>query len=335
MKKKIVNLGLIGLGGQGEKIASAILACKNLKLVACCHFEKEIADDYAKKYGCLAFISFKKMLQNPLVEAVVIATPNYLHYSQMKLCIAAKKHIFVEKPMTNNCKEAKEIVKQCNASKLVLMVGHNFRREGAIRKMKELIDKGKIGKFVSAEINISHSGGLKFTKDNWRFYQKKCPGGPLIMLGSHAIDTSNYLFGEAKKVAAFIKKLYASTQTPDTSIILAELKSGGLAYICNNYNMPGTHFVKAYGTKGILYFDKNQGVLSFQGEDIDKNPCSLKSIQYKQVNTLQEELEEFGTCILKGKAPETDATAALQVLSVIEAAEESQKKNKFIAVKSF
>ncbi len=329
-KEKKVKIALVGLDGFGKKLAEAISKTSNLNLIACCDSSREIADEYAKKYNCGVFYSLSALLQNKEVEAVALVTPNHLHAQQIKDCFNSNKHIFVEKPITNRLSEAKEIVEKEQAQNLILMVGHNMRRDKAVRKMKELLSQGKIGKIVSAEMNWSHRGGMKLTPDKWRYYKDKCPGGPLIMLGSHMADVSNYLFGPAKKVGAILKKQYAPSETEDTSLMLLELDSGSVVYICNNYNTPGTHFIRIYGTDGILFYNKNLETLSFQGKDKNKKPSQLEHIKYKQNDTKLEEMEEFGNCILQNKKPETGLTQAFNALAIVEAALTSQKENKFI-----
>lgn len=330
--KKAV-LGIIGVRGYGQKLAEAVLAAKNLHLAACYHPEKETAEEYAGKYHCQPFYNFETMLMDGGIDGVIIATPNHLHYEQMKACIENKKHIFVEKPITNALSEAEDIIRECRKKDIILMAGHNFRRMGAMRKIKEYVSNNKIGEFVSAEINISHSGGMGFNESQWRYYKDKCPGGPLIMAGVHAAELSNYFFGPADSVAARVKRLYAPTETEDTSMVLLELESGGVVYICANYNVPSTFFVRVYGTKGILEYNMHKEILTFQGEDIDKKQNSAENINFIKNNTILEELEEFGNCILEGKKPETDGAAAFNALAVVDAALRSQKENKFIKVK--
>ncbi len=330
---KKISLGIIGVGGQGEKIVNTILKTTNLKLAACFHYKKEKAEEFAKKYNCEPFDNLKKMLTDNEIKGVIIATPNHLHYKQIRECLKYKKHIFVEKPITNKLSEAAEVVKEARRKKLILMVGHNVRRNDAIRKIKQLMDSGKIGKLVSAEMNLSHAGGMKISQNNWRFYKEKCPGGPLIMLGIHMVDVSNYLFGEAKRVVSRVKRLYAPTETEDTCLLLVELRLGGIVYLCSNYNVPLTYFIRVYGTKGILEFNRNQGQITFQGMDIERKPCPLEYITYKENDTFLEEMEEFGNCIFYNKKPETGGPEAFNALAIIEAALESQNKNKLIEIK--
>lgn len=324
MNKKVKIL-LIGVRGFGEKIANAITKTESLELSACFHPEKSVADEYALKYNCRSFTDFETALNSSEIGAVALVTPNYLHYEQIKACVKAGKHIFVEKPITNKVAEAEEVVKEAEEKNLCLMVGHNMRRNNAIRIMKRLIVAGKIGKIVSGEINMSHAGGMKQAPETWRYYKDKCPGGPLMMLGTHAVEISNYLFGPAINIKGILKKLYAPTETEDTSAMLLDLENGGYCYIANNYNCPGTHFVRAYGTEGILEYNRNLGKLTFQGMDVDKKSAGLEEILFEKNDMLLEEMEEWGKCIQTGVKPETSGKEAIGVLKIIEAVLGAQK----------
>ncbi|NQU83656.1 MAG: Gfo/Idh/MocA family oxidoreductase [Parcubacteria group bacterium] len=308
---------LVGVRGFGEKIADAILKTSNLELSACFHPQKEVADEYSEKYNCKSFTDFEEAILSPEIQAVALVTPNHLHYEQIKACLKAGKHIFVEKPITNSVNEAEDVVHEMEEKNLTLMVGHNMRRNGAIRAMKRLIDEGRIGEIVSGEINMSHAGGMKLTSDKWRYYKDKCPGGPLMMLGTHSVEISNYLFGPTKNAKGILKKLHAPTEAEDTSAMLLDLEGGGYCYVANNYNHPGTHFIRAYGTKGILEFNRNIGTLTLQGEDIDKNPAELENIPFEKNDMLLEEMEEWGECIQTGEKPETGGKEAIEALKIV------------------
>jgi len=82
----------------------------------------------------------------------------------------------------------------CKAVGVTLLVGHCFRRSGAARKIKQMIEQNLLGNIVLVEANFSTSGkGL--TPEAWRYYKDQCPGGHLMQLGIHHVDTLHYLLG--------------------------------------------------------------------------------------------------------------------------------------------
>src|SRR6185503_8463207 len=88
---------------------------------------------------------FEDVVNDPDINAVVIATPVRFHYEMAKACLAAGKHTFVEKPMARTTAEGQELVALAERQGLVLMVGHTFLFSPAVNRMKQIIDSGDIG----------------------------------------------------------------------------------------------------------------------------------------------------------------------------------------------
>lgn len=99
----------------------------------------------------------EELIDNPEIDAVVIATPVFTHYSLALKALKSGKHVLVEKPMTSVASQAEELINLSAQKNLVLMVDHTFLYTGAVRKMQELISSGAIGKpqyFDSIRINL-------------------------------------------------------------------------------------------------------------------------------------------------------------------------------------
>jgi len=220
--------------------------------------------------------------------------PNEFHFDYSKRALEAGKHVLVEKPLTNTLVEAKRLVKLAEDKSLVLMVGHNYRKNDFLVRIKGELEKGRIGKPVAAEFNVGHGGGLKFKSDKWRFHKEKCPGGPLNMLGTHLIDASNYLFGKVIKVNGIVKNLYAETTAEDMSLIQLVYQSGVVVSITNLYNSVTTEFVNVYGTEGALRFSRwPRACLWFQPKDIDCDCAPYEPLVFRENNTAEEIFEDF------------------------------------------
>src|ERR687895_182270 len=114
--------------------------------------------------------------ERPDVEAVVLATPNDVHAEHAIACAERGRHVFVEKPIADTVEAGKRMRAACAAAGVVLMVGHGFRRLGAARRTRELIDEGRLGRVVLAEANFSLPGKLPPTA--WRAQRERSPGGP-------------------------------------------------------------------------------------------------------------------------------------------------------------
>jgi predicted dehydrogenase len=111
------------------------------------------------------------------VQGVLLVTPNHVHADQAIACAQREKHVFVEKPIADKLADGRAMQATCKEAGVILRVGHAFRRLGAARKAKELLDEGVLGRIILTEANFSLPGTL--TPDKWRYYRDTCPGGPL------------------------------------------------------------------------------------------------------------------------------------------------------------
>jgi len=294
VKDNPVNLGWVGVRGYGKRFWDSIKGSPLCHVTACFHPNTQVVDEAAKRMGCCPFTEFEDLINCKEVDAVILTVPNEFHFDYSKRALEAGKHVLVEKPLTNTLVEAKKLMKLAGGKSLVLMVSHNYRKNDFLVRLKEELERGKIGKPVAAEFNVGHGGGLKFKPDKWRFHKEKCPGGPLNMLGTHMIDASNYLFGNVTKVNGIVKNLYAETTAEDMSLIQLVYQSGVVANITNLYNSVSTEFINVYGTEGALRFSRwPKTGLWFQSKDIDCDCAPYEPLVYRENNTAEEIFEDF------------------------------------------
>lgn len=155
---KTVNLGVIGYGYWGPNLARNFFAANDCNL-------KAVADARPERLAVLAkvFPSVKgvkdanDIINDPEIDAVVIATSVFTHFPLAKKALLAGKHVMIEKPMTASVAEADELIELAMQKGLTLMVDHTFLYTGAVAKMKELIDSKEVGTpryFDSSRINL-------------------------------------------------------------------------------------------------------------------------------------------------------------------------------------
>ncbi len=317
----------MGVRGYGRRFYDLIKDSEYCNIVACLHKDNSVAEDAARCMGGSAFTDAKAFFSNDKMDAVILTVPNEYHYFYALEGMSAGKHILVEKPVTNTLDEAEKLLIGAQQSGLILMVGHDFRQNGFITRMKSEIDKGTIGEIVAAEFNLSHGGGLKFGPDKWRFHRDKCPGGPLNMLGTHLIDASNYLFGKVIDVRGRVKSLYARTTSEDMSLIQLEYESGVVSNIVTLYNSVSTQFINIYGTEGALRFSNlPEPKLCFQAKDTNCSVTPYVELAFENVNAQKVIFENFVTAILNEDSELENLSEAIEVVRVMEQALNQQPK---------
>jgi len=318
---KRVKIGWVGVRGYGEKFWDHIKNSSFCDIRVCYHKERSVAEEASNRMQCEFVLNFDDLINSPKVDALILTVPNDYHYDYAKLALEAGKHVLVEKPLTNSVREGRILFSTALEKHLVLSVGHNYRKNNFIEKIKEELEKGRIGLPVAAEFNMGHGGGLKFGPDQWRFHKSKCPGGPLNMLGTHMIDAANYLFGKPKYVQGTVKNMYANTTAEDMSLIQIHYSKGVVVNIVNLYNSVSTEFINVYGTEGALRFTRWPVCgLWYQAKDINCDCATYESIEYIENNAQKEIFEDFVKAITNQEPCQSNAQESLEVIRVMEAA---------------
>jgi len=144
-KAAVPGLAVVGCGHWGKNLVRNFAALGALR-VLCDEDGKTAADLQDQHPGTRACTGLAKVLTDPAVAAVVIATPAAQHAAQVRQALEAGKDVFVEKPMALQVEEARSLVNLAEQRGRILMVGHLLRYHPAVQKIKELVDGGKLGK---------------------------------------------------------------------------------------------------------------------------------------------------------------------------------------------
>jgi len=316
-----VRLALFGPGGFGYERARAMASSALVDFAACYSpFEVE-RKACAEEFGVTVAEQETDIWEDPTIDGVVLSTPNQIHLQQIQAAANSGKHVFVEKPLAPKLAEAIEIVDLCEAAGITLMVGHNARRRARIRLMKRFLDDGRLGRALVAEANNSHSGGLTLQPDDWRWSPDNCPGGPLTQLGIHHIDTLQYLMGPVARVSAWQRRLAIEAAIPDTTTTLLGFESGALGYLGAHYAVQSTRYIFILGTEANVRWDRVMGFV-LEGED------GQETIELDEIDTIQEEIDEFATSIASHTEVEVSGREALAAVAVIEAAVLSNQRGR-------
>lgn len=315
---KRIPVGLVGVGGWGRQYVDILRRSNIFDLRVCFDTNEGILEEVCSSVDCLKANSLEELLACGGLQAVVIVTPNFLHYEQCIKAIKQGKHVFVEKPIANTVEEARKIYQAVKDKNVIVSVGHNVRRRSEFRMLKKLIENGEIGEVIMVEANNSQYVG-EGRETSWRLDKDTCPSGPLSQLGIHHIDTLRYLFGEITEVKSYLKNEFFESEVPDTVLSVFSFKSGILGYLGTNYLSESSFAMRIYGTKGNLIVEGTTLYLQKKGK--------RKRIKIECINTLEEQIEEFGECIIDNKKPEVGIKEAIENMAVVEAIMESAGKN--------
>jgi len=209
----------------------------------------------------------EKVVSSQDVDAVVINAETSKHPMIMKAALKCKKHIFTEKTLTIRTKEADEIVKLVNESGIKFMICLPSRTRPETLFMKEVLDKGWIGKVTLMRARVAHSAALDvwFTKEkhnDWFVDEKLAGGGALFDLGCHTVDVMRWFMGEPKSIVAKIQNFAKTYDIDDNSAIIIEFKNGALGILDTAFvHRAGPNPIEIYGTDGYIGRDPHGGLL--------------------------------------------------------------------------
>lgn len=273
MKK--IKVGVVGCGKISDcEHIPALLKLKNRAVISSL-FDVDMAKaESAKnkhKLQSELFDSFNNLLKSD-IDAVVVATPNTLHYSQAMSALKAGKHVLVEKPMATTLGEADKMIEYAKSRKLTLQVNQSLRFHPVYLKIKELIEQGSIGELI--HLRCIRANG--FTPDKaWSpgarwFTQKKFRGGLVMDIAVHMADMLCWYAGRPDKIYATVSTRVKNNDVPDNVSALMNYKSGATACLELSWTIPkGAALLEIYGEKGSirLGFDSHNIQVALAGKE--------------------------------------------------------------------
>lgn len=252
----MLGWGIIGCGDVVEKKSGpSILQAGGSRIVGVMRRDAAKARPFAEAHGiALRTADAEEILRHPEVDIVYVATPPASHKEYVLAAAAAGKHVLVEKPMGLSAAEDHQMVAACEQAGVELFVAYYRRFHPQVLKMKELIDSGRIGRPVTAQIdyaqppapNTAWGGG-------WRVQPDVSGGGLFVDVVSHRIDLMIYLLGEPAEVRGLSVTVEPGSRVEQAVSLAVRFAGGTLCSISGGFASPrwADRFVIA-GTKGVI-----------------------------------------------------------------------------------
>jgi UDP-N-acetyl-2-amino-2-deoxyglucuronate dehydrogenase len=312
----MTGIAIVGTGMWAPRLAGAAEGA-GLELVTCFSRDGDRRGEFAERFDCEAAASLEEAIAHPGVEGVLLATPNDVHEEQALACAESGRHVFVEKPIADSAEAGERMRRACSDAGVTLMVGHAFRRLGAARRVKQLLDDGALGRVVLAEANMSLPGALK--RQAWRAHRERNPGGPIMQLGIHHVDTLAYWLGPVRQASGRFAHVHSAADIDDVGVVTLEFESGALASLTGSYVSPKTLSLRLLGTEAVLDYRTDFSVWP-DARALDRVTILTlagEPVAFEERDMLAEELAEFGRCIRTGAEPETGADGGIAALAAV------------------
>lgn len=331
--KQNLNFALVGVGYWGPNYVRILSELDDVKLLWCCDANGEALKRMQRLYPA---IKITKKIHNILIDSkvdcIIVVTPAQSHYKIVKKALIANKHVLVEKPLTTRIKDARELVFLSKKNKKVLAIDHTFKFNPGIRKLKEKIDSGELGKIYYMYGLYNALGPIR--KDVSAMWD----------LSPHFIYTANYLLG-SKPVSVLARGRDLLIKGMEDVVFLTfEYENGILFNLHSSWLDPlKVRQLVIIGSKKMAVFDdiSQDAKLQIYDKsamiDTDPNFAKLNVIlrvgdmivpKLESKEPLKEVVLDFINSINEGKKPITSAEEGLETVMILSAAQKSLKSRK-------
>lgn len=252
--RALVRWGIIGCGDVTEvKSGPGFALARGSRLVAVMRRNGELAADYAKRHGVGRWYdSAEKLIADPEVDAVYIATPPSSHAEYALAVAAAGKPAYVEKPMARHVPECDQMVEAFKRADLPLFVAYYRRRLPSFMKVDELLKAGALGRLTGVTYRLAEphhrKGGI------WRTDASLAGAGHFLDVGSHALDILDYLLGPLGDVVGTAANVASDYEVED-HVALTFSAAGARGSMSWNFaSTASDDTMRLSGTEGEITF---------------------------------------------------------------------------------
>ncbi|MGE4549738.1 MAG: Gfo/Idh/MocA family protein [Intestinibacillus sp.] len=374
---KEIRIGLVGAGWMGKAHSSALLDAQMLfgpdygvavfEIVA--DANEESAKNAQHKIGFKRMTTdWTKVVTDPDVDLVDIATPNAFHYEVAKAALENGKHVYCEKPLSISADQSRELAELAAAKGVINYVGYNNTMNPANAYVRDLVQSGKLGRIMRFTGTYDQDQLLDETLPiTWRHINKLAGCGALGDLGSHLLSVSQFIMGDISAVNAMTTTVFpkrpksagstemADVENEDIITFMTEYASGAVGTIAASRVATGRKNYLTYeiqGTKGSVFYTlERMGEVQvfFQSDDeADRGfrtvllnpkhkgysafqPAGGISIAYNDMKIL--EVHELFAALTKGEPYACNFEFGYKIDRTVAAVLESAKKRAWIAVK--
>lgn len=326
----MVGVGVIGYGYWGPNLVRNFIEAQGTRVVGVADMKADRLALVERRYpGVETTDDYRDLLNNPKIDAIAISTPVSSHFQLGLEALQAGKHVLIEKPMTATSEQALRLIDEADRRNLVLMVDHTFVYTGAVRKVRELIEKDSLGQiyyYDSTRINL----GL-FQHDVDVIWD----------LAVHDLSIMEYVLGESPVAVSATGIGHVTGATENIAYVTAFYESSLIAHVNVNWLSPvKVRRTLIGGSKQMIVYDDiensekvkvyDKGIVVKNTESVYKMLVSYRTgdmhaPQIDVTEALRIEAQHFADCIEHGTTPITDGFAGLRVVGVLEAATRSMR----------
>ena len=323
-----LRVGVIGAGYWGPNLVRNLFEAPDAEAVAVADLSDDRLDAVRKRYPSVRTTTrYQELLSDRAIDAVCVATPVSTHHAIASEALRAGKHVLVEKPLARTVDEAESLVALAAEAKRVLMVGHTFVYNPAVRKVREIVESREIGDVYYVDSQRVNLGLHQFDIN------------VLWDLGPHDISIVLYWLGEEPEWVSCTGACYIQANIEDVAFLSMGFPSGALAHAHLSWLAPGKRrAMTVIGSKRMVVYDDvevaekvkvfDHGVERMDPDELRRSyrAGDIHAPHIATTEALQIQVRDFIGAIRSGRPPLSDGLAGLRVVRVLEAAMRSLRQ---------
>lgn len=340
-----VRIALAGAGLIGQEHARLLAGHPEAELVAVGD-PAPGAEAVSKGVGALHFRDYRTMLDAVKPDGLIVALPNHLHLEAGLEAVARRIPLFMEKPVTDTIAAGLKLVEAADAAGVPVQVGHHRRHAPDIRRAREIVAAGGIGRVMAVNGMWLAKKPLDYFSASWR---REPGGGPLLINLIHDIDTLRFICGEIASVQAMTANSARGFAVEDTVAVILRFSSGALGTFLLSDNVPSP-YVWDMAAAQALYLAHQPGDCYFIGGDrgtlavpsMDlwrhenegdwRHPLVRTHQAYTHRDCYRAQLDNFLAVVRGEAAPLVDGADGLRTLATVEAISQAARGGGEVAV---
>jgi predicted dehydrogenase len=325
-----MNFGVIGYGYWGPNVVRNLASLDGSRVLAIAEINPTAAKRAQKAYpGIVVTTNAMEVIKSAEIDAVAVVSPVWTHYELAKAALENGKHVFVEKPFTSNSAQGEELINLAQQKNLKIMVDHTFLFTGAVKKIRQLLDEGTLGKLYYYDS----------TRVNLGLFQHDI--NVLWDLAPHDLSIMDYLIKSSPEAVVATGQSHLNCHE-DVAYMTLYFPENVIAHINVNWLSPvKVRTTLIGGEKRMLVwndleadekvkvYDKGVNITNQEGVYellVHYRSGDMWAPQVEQFEALRKEMSYFVDCISSGQEPFNDGCAGLRVVRMLEAASESLAK---------
>ncbi len=334
----MIRSAIVGLGRWGRSLVASVAGkSDDIRFVTGFTRTRAAAEDFCRDHAIALVDGYEEILRDPNIDAVVLATPHSQHQAQALAAVAARKHIFVEKPLTLDLASARLVAGAAREAGLVLAVGLTRRFHPSVAEVRRRVHDGRLGSIVAMVAQHTTSTAQFVAPDNWRAAVEEAPGGAFTAVGVHALDHMIEFAGRVRDVRCVTARTYPGP-SDDTTTIMLRFESGATGLIfCSVATATNFEFI-VYGSQGLAEISRPD-LSRFRFAPVATTPPTGQVpappdeiVEHSGFNMLNAEMTAFARAIRDGTPYPVPIDDVLHGMAVFDAVIQSADSGAIVTV---